>query len=108
MGVGVIHYTGDVVIARGSDIAFSVASLPNTRIWRSDSFSNMGIVGIDQKILWVYTHPNGQSPVFKIALPNTVNLLYTFLQLQPADSGRSVAQKLQNNQAPFGSCELCT
>jgi hypothetical protein len=98
---------GTNIIARGSDIAASVASLPNNRLWRSDSFSNMGIVGIDQKILWVYTNPSAQSPVFRIALANTVDLLYTFFQLLPADSGASVAQKLQNNQAPFGSCELC-
>jgi flagellar biosynthesis GTPase FlhF len=96
------------IIARGSDITSSIASLPNTRIWRSDSFSNMGIVGIDQQVLWVYTNPNAQSPVFRIALPNTVNLLYTFLQLLPVDSGASVAQKLQKNQAPFGSCEICS
>ncbi len=68
----------------------------------------MGIVGIDQQILWVYTNPSAQSSVFKIALPSTVNLLYTFLQLLPADSGASVAQKLLNNQAPFGSCEICS
>jgi len=98
---------GTNIIARGSGIAASVTSLPNNRLWRSDSFSNMGIVGIDHKILWVYINPSAQSPVFRIALANTVDLLYTFLQLLPADSGASVAQKLQNNQAPFGSCELC-
>lgn len=99
---------GTNIIARGSEIASSIANLPNTRIWRSDSFSNMGIVGIDQQILWVYTNPSAQSPVFKITLPNTVNLLYTFLQLLPADSGASVAQRLLSNQAPFGSCEICS
>lgn len=99
---------GTNIIARGSDIDSSIASFPNTQIWRSDSFSNMGIVGIDQQILWVYTNPNAQSPVFRIALPTTVNLLYTFLQLLPVDSGASVAQKLQKNQAPFGSCEICS
>lgn len=99
---------GTNIIARGSEIASSITNLPNTRIWRSDSFSNMGIVGIDQQILWVYTNPSAQSPVFKIALPSTVNLLYTFLQLLPADSGASVAQRLLSNQAPFGSCEICS
>lgn len=81
---------GTTIIARGSDIASSVASLPNTRILRSDSFSNMGIVGIDQQILWVYTNPSAQSPVFRITLPNAATLLYTFLQLLPADSKGNV------------------
>ncbi len=98
---------GTNIIARGSDIAASVTSLPNNRLWRSDSFSNMGIVGMDLKILWIYTDPSTQGPVFRIALANTVDLLYTFFQLLPADSGVSVAQRLQNNQAPFGSCEIC-
>ncbi|MEP0872763.1 DEAD/DEAH box helicase family protein [Trichocoleus desertorum AS-A10] len=95
------------VIVRGSEAASIVNGLPNTRVWRADSFSSMGIVGIDQKTLWVYTSPNAQVPVFKINLSNTVNLLYTFFQLTPSDSGASVAQKLAGDQAPFGSCELC-
>lgn len=99
---------GTYVIARGSEAASSTVDLRNTRVWRSDSFSNMGIVGIDQKILWIYTNPNAQSLIFKITLPKTVSLLYTFFQLLPSDSKVSVAQKLENNQAPFGICEICS
>ncbi len=95
------------VIARGEHIKSQIASIPNARFWSSKSFSTMGIVGIDEHILWIYTNPKSQHPVFRIAIPDTVRLLYSFLTLTPTDSGVSIAKKLKNKQAPLGSCEIC-
>jgi len=96
---------GIQVFARGSKIQRSIAALKNNRFEKSDSFSTMGILGIDRKILWIYTNPSAQSLVFKITLPKTIELLYIFLQLVPADSKKgSAKQRIQNG---FGSCEVC-
>jgi hypothetical protein len=100
--------SGVNVVARGAEATSMVAGLPNTNVWHTASFSSMGIVGIDQQILWIYTSPNAQVPIFRIALPKTVNLLYAFFQLMPSDTVGSVAQSLASNEHPFGSCEQCT
>jgi hypothetical protein len=47
----------------------------------------MGIVGLDGQVLWVYANPGAEAPVFKVALPETVTLLYDFLELVPEGSG---------------------
>jgi len=91
---------GTNIVARGSDIASSITSLPNTRIWRSDSFSNTAVfTATEYSLIW--------RMLDLLGFPGLA--LYLILgQLLPADSGASVAQRLLSNQAPFGSCELCT
>jgi len=96
------------IIARGAKATSMLKDIYNTRIWRSDSFSSMALVGIDQQILWIYTSPQKNTPIFRVALTETVKLLYSFYELIPSDMGSSVAQSLTEKKAPFGSCELCS
>ena len=88
-------------IIRGPD-ADNISKLVgnyNTRIWKPTSFGSMGLLGIDEKILWIYPSPNSNSPIFRISLPKTVQLLYSFLQLIP-DQPRAADKA-------FGICEIC-
>lgn len=96
------------VIGRGAKAAAMLKGICNTRIWRSDSFSSMALVGIDQHILWIYTSPQTNAPIFRVALTEAVKLLYSFYEIVPSDLGSSVAQSLTEKKAPFGSCELCS
>lgn len=79
----------------------------NSDTHRKQSFSNMGILGIDGQVLWIYASPNASAPVFKIALPETVTLLYDFLELTPSNIGKSIEKDLKQNKNAFGACELC-
>lgn len=95
------------LIARGPEADAIAGRIPNRRIWRNDSFSNMGLVGIDGQVLWIYTNPAANAPVFKVALPETVTLLYDFLELVPEGTGKTIERELEQEKDPFGSCELC-
>jgi hypothetical protein len=88
-------------IIRGINAEKIALGLKNCRVWKLDSFSEMGVVGIDQKILWIYPKPNSESSVFRINLPNTVQLLHTFLELIPGDIVDVSTNKW------FGICEIC-
>lgn len=79
----------------------------NSDTHRKQSFSNMGIVGIDGQVLWIYASPNTSGPVFKVTLPETVTLLYDFLELTPSDNRKSIEKDLKQNKHAFGVCELC-
>lgn len=95
------------LFARGPDAEAIAKNIPNRRIWRNTSFSNMGIVGIDGQILWIYANPSANSPVFRIALPETVTLLYDFFELTPEGTGKTMESELEQDIDPFGSCEIC-
>ncbi len=100
--------SGINLTARGPEATAIMENISNRRVWNSKSFSSMGIVGIDRQILWIYPSLSAATPVFKIALNDSVDLLYTLFQLVPSDIGTTVAQSIENNKAPFGSCELCS
>ncbi|MBD2036580.1 AAA family ATPase [Leptolyngbya sp. FACHB-321] len=91
------------VFARGPEAEAITGKISNRRVWRNDSFSDMGIVGLDGQVLWVYTNPRAEAPVFKVALPETVTLLYDFLELVPDGAGPA-PKPIEDT---FGSCELC-
>jgi len=96
------------LFARGPEADAIACDIPNRRVWSSKSFSNMGIAGIDGQVLWIFADPaNTQAPVFKIALPETVTLLYDFLELTPSDASGSIENDLKKERHPFGTCELC-
>ena len=94
---------GHQLIVRGPEAEAIAQSTPNRRVWHRDSFCMMGLVGIDAQSLWIYTSPTANAPVFRIALPETVKLLYDFFELTPSDAG--VIPK--PDKAPFGTCEKC-
>ncbi len=99
---------GRQLFVRGPHANTIARNLPNRHIWKNQSFSAMGLVGIDQKILWVYLDPaNSNAPVFRIALPETIKLLYDFYELIPEGTGGSVATAFRQGDHPFGSCEIC-
>ena len=90
------------LFARGPEANAIAGIIPNRRVWHKDSFSTMGLVGIDGQVLWMFANPKSNGPVFKVSLPETVTLLYDFLELTPEGKGpgpRAVPE--------FGSCELC-
>jgi len=88
---------------RGPEASTIAGSRPNRNVWHNSSFSSMGLVGIDGKVLWIYTSPaSAMAPVFKVALPDTVTLLYDFLELLPDGAGTP-----KPPEDIFGECELC-
>lgn len=95
------------LFVRGPQADAIARNIPNSDTSRKQSFSKMGIVGIDGQVLWIYASPDASAPVFKIALPETVTLLYDFLELTPLNSGKSIEKDLKQDKQPFGACKLC-
>jgi hypothetical protein len=104
-----------ILSGEGSRSIINLTGRYNTYVYKEKSFSSMGIIGIDEKKLWIYINPNSNdSIVIKISLPKTVDLLYSFLQLTPSGTGiidftESSQGKLDKKkiEQPFGGCELC-
>lgn len=95
------------LFVRGPKADAIAQNIRNSDTSRKHSFSNMGIVGIDGQVLWIYPSPNATAPAFKIALPETVTLLYDFLELTPSDSGKSIEKDLKQDKHAFGACDIC-
>jgi hypothetical protein len=83
--------------------------LQNHQIWNEKSDNHMGLVAIDRKILWMYLDPTSpSSPVLRIALPQTVKLLASFLRLVPDKDPGSIEARLEANKNPLGDCQACS
>ncbi|MBE9175511.1 AAA family ATPase [Synechocystis salina LEGE 06155] len=104
-----------VLSGEGTQSIIKLIGKYNTYQYKADSFSSMGIVGIDEKTLWIYTNlRSSKCLILKISLPKTVDLLYSFLRLTPSGTGiidfkKSSEEKTsaKKTDKPFGCCELC-
>lgn len=82
--------------------------LQNTHVWDNKANTNIGLVGIDGKCLWIYLNPNSSlAPVIRIDLSKTTKLLYSFLRLLPEQDPGSITTKISQGEDPFGKCPDC-
>lgn len=85
------------------------SSLKNCRLWSNQLTTDIGLIGIDRKVLWIYLSPNREntSPLIRLNLSKTVKLLYSFLELVPQDDQGSIVNKIQDGKNPLGTCAQC-
>ncbi|BAZ02912.1 superfamily I DNA/RNA helicase (plasmid) [Tolypothrix tenuis PCC 7101] len=82
--------------------------LQNTHVWDNKADTNIGLVGIDRKCLWIYLNANSSLvPVIQIDLAQTTKLLYSFLRLVPEQDPGSITAKITQGENPFGQCPDC-
>ncbi|MBD2261231.1 AAA domain-containing protein [Pseudanabaena sp. FACHB-2040] len=74
-------------------------NLNNTQVWNNGQSTVTGLIGIDEKSLWIFLNPALENAgVLKLDLPKTVDLLYGFLRLLPH------RKTLPNDPYLFGRC----
>ncbi|BBD63287.1 hypothetical protein NIES2109_61370 (plasmid) [Nostoc sp. HK-01] len=92
----------------GQNRNFIANGLQNTRVWDNKANTNIGLVGIDGKCLWIYLNPNSSlAPIIRIDLPQTTKLLCNFLRLVPEQDTGSITTQISQGENPFGQCPEC-
>ncbi|MBD2213066.1 AAA family ATPase [Nostoc linckia FACHB-104] len=92
----------------GKNRNFIATGLQNTHLWNNKADTNIELVGIDRKCLWIYLNPNSSLvPVIRIDLAQTTKLLYSFLRLIPEQDPGSITAKITQGENPFGQCPDC-
>lgn len=75
--------------------------LTNTYVWNSHLNTNIGLIGIDKKVLWIYLNTvTASSFVIKIDSPQAIKLLHGFFPLIPDNDAGF-------NPEDLGVCEVC-
>ena len=115
------HFSADVLkrcdpsrvrfFVSGSGSSSFYIGLKNAQIWKSRSRTQMGLVGIDRKCLWVYIDPRSSSgPVLRLGFPHTTKLLYAFWRLIPDEEVKqeTLEERLDKGKSPVGiPCRQC-
>lgn len=90
--------------------AFNVG-LRNARFWEGVMSPNIGLVGIDRKILWVFpSTADTNGIVIRLELPKTISLLYGFWRIVPENDliQGTISEKIESGKGPIGlPCPQC-
>lgn len=86
--------------------------LTNAQIWETPARTQMGLVAIDRKQLWVYLDPGSPvSPVLRLNFPETTKLLYAFWRLVPDQDVKqqTLEDLVEQGKSPLGGlpCPRC-
>ncbi len=85
--------------------------LQNTRIWELPNPTDICVVGIDRRRLWIYLAPETPAgPVLRLDYPGTTQLLYAFWRLVPDEELKEamVEDRLAEGKGPVGiPCPRC-
>ncbi len=114
------HYSLSALRDAGSTVRYfatvppgdrSLVGLQNARILEKASDLSIGLVGVDQKRIWLYLDPKDPAaPVLKISLPGVAKLLYAYWRLIPDEELQRdlVEDRVAQGKSPIGRpCPRC-